>query len=727
MFGMVISDFFIKEGVLHVDDMIEGIIKKLGCNQADADRIRRAYICAKNAHEGQLRKNGDPYIIHPLAVASSLADMGMDPASVMAALLHDVIEDTPVSYDELKAQFGAEVADLAEGVTKLTRMPYTTREEEEYENLRKLFIATAKDIRVIIIKLYDRLHNVRTLQYRSERKQKEIAFETMLIYAPIAHRLGMNALKNELEDRSLFFLDPVGYKEILDYLDTSAEERTTFLNCIIDRLRERLASENIDGAVEGRVKHIYGIYRKVYVQNHDISEVYDIYAVRVIVQTVNDCYNVLGVVHDLYKPMPGRFKDYISTPKPNLYQSLHTTVIGREGRPFEVQIRTWDMHNTAEYGIAAHWKYKDGVRQHGDEERFAWVRKLLESQQDADPEDFINSLRTELFSDEVYVFTPKGDVINLPLGATPIDFAYAIHSAVGNRMVGAKVNGKIVPLDSALENGDIVDILTSNSGRGPSRDWLTIAKTGEARNKIKMWFKKERREENIEQGKEALEDELKREFLTAAFEDPAIRDTVCQRLSFHSVEDLYAAIGYGGITVRKVISRVAELAPKPERPLPATKTLKTRPSSGIIVEGVDNCLVKFARCCTPIPGDEIIGFITKGFGVSIHRTDCPNIQSLNTPENTGRILRVHWVPTPNEQYQTALQIRGRNRRGLLADIAMALSDMHIDASSISAHELQKAQAQIDAVVILRNAEQLGQVAVRLKNIEGVTDVERVIR
>ncbi|MEA4823453.1 MAG: bifunctional (p)ppGpp synthetase/guanosine-3',5'-bis(diphosphate) 3'-pyrophosphohydrolase [Clostridiaceae bacterium] len=707
--------------------MIEGIIKKLGCNQADADRIRRAYICAKNAHEGQLRKNGDPYIIHPLAVASSLADMGMDPASVMAALLHDVIEDTPVSYDELKAQFGAEVADLAEGVTKLTRMPYTTREEEEYENLRKLFIATAKDIRVIIIKLYDRLHNVRTLQYRSERKQKEIAFETMLIYAPIAHRLGMNALKNELEDRSLFFLDPVGYKEILDYLDTSAEERTTFLNCIIDRLRERLASENIDGAVEGRVKHIYGIYRKVYVQNHDISEVYDIYAVRVIVQTVNDCYNVLGVVHDLYKPMPGRFKDYISTPKPNLYQSLHTTVIGREGRPFEVQIRTWDMHNTAEYGIAAHWKYKDGVRQHGDEERFAWVRKLLESQQDADPEDFINSLRTELFSDEVYVFTPKGDVINLPLGATPIDFAYAIHSAVGNRMVGAKVNGKIVPLDSALENGDIVDILTSNSGRGPSRDWLTIAKTGEARNKIKMWFKKERREENIEQGKEALEDELKREFLTAAFEDPAIRDTVCQRLSFHSVEDLYAAIGYGGITVRKVISRVAELAPKPERPLPATKTLKTRPSSGIIVEGVDNCLVKFARCCTPIPGDEIIGFITKGFGVSIHRTDCPNIQSLNTPENTGRILRVHWVPTPNEQYQTALQIRGRNRRGLLADIAMALSDMHIDASSISAHELQKAQAQIDAVVILRNAEQLGQVAVRLKNIEGVTDVERVIR
>ncbi|MDY3071440.1 MAG: bifunctional (p)ppGpp synthetase/guanosine-3',5'-bis(diphosphate) 3'-pyrophosphohydrolase [Eubacteriales bacterium] len=710
-----------------MDEMIERIIRKLGCSDADAERIRRAYICAKNAHEGQLRKNGDPYITHPLAVADMLADMGLDPASVMAALLHDVIEDTPVTYEDLKAQFGAEVADLAEGVTKLTRMPYTTREEEEYENLRKLFIATAKDIRVIIIKLFDRLHNVRTLQYRSERKQKEIAFETMLIYAPIAHRLGMNNLKNELEDRSLYFLDPVGYKEILNYLDSSAEERTNFLNSIIDRLRERLAAEHIDCAVEGRVKHIYGIYRKVYMQNHDISEVYDIYAVRVIVQTVNDCYNVLGVVHDLYKPMPGRFKDYISTPKPNLYQSLHTTVIGREGRPFEVQIRTWDMHNTAEYGVAAHWKYKDGVRQHGDEERFAWVRKLLESQQDTDPEDFINSLRTELFADEVYVFTPKGDVINLPLGATPIDFAYAIHSAVGNRMTGAKVGGKIVPLDTPLENGDIVEILTSNAGRGPSRDWLNIAKTGEARNKIKMWFKKERREENIERGRAALDEELRRELLTSAFEDPAIRDTVCQRLSFHSVDDLYAAIGYGGITARKVASRVAELAPKPERSIPATKTIKTRPSSGIVVEGVDNCLVKFARCCTPIPGDEIVGFITKGFGVSIHRADCPNFQALNTPENAERILRVHWVSAPNEQYQTALQIRGKNRRGLLADIAMALSDMHIDVSSISAHELQKTQAQIDAVVILRSADQLGQIAVRLKNIAGVTDVERVIR
>ena len=710
-----------------MDEIVEGIIKKIGCSEADAERIRAAYICARDAHAGQLRKSGEPYITHPLAVADMLADMHLDPASIMAALLHDVIEDTPLTYEDLKAKFGTEVADLAEGVTKLTRMPYTTREEEEYENLRKLFIATAKDIRVIIIKLYDRLHNMRTLQYRSPLKQKEISFETMLIYAPIAHRLGMNNVKNELEDRCLSFLDPVGCKEIQDYLATSAEERTTFLQSIIDRLKERLAAAGIDGAVEGRVKHTYGIYRKVYMQNHNISEVYDIYAVRVIVNTVTDCYTVLGLVHDLYKPIPGRFKDYISTPKPNLYQSLHTTVIGREGRPFEVQIRTWEMHNTAEYGIAAHWKYKDGVQQRGDEEKFAWVRKLLESQQDTDPEDFINSLRTELFADEVYVFTPKGDVINLPMGATPIDFAYAIHSAVGNRMTGAKVNGRIVPLDSALENGDIVEVLTSNAGRGPSRDWLNIVKTGEARNKIKMWFKKERREENIEQGRAELDAELAREMLTEAFENPEVRETVCQRLSFHSLDDLYAAIGYGGVTVRKVISRVAELAPKPERSIPVVKTLKTRPSNGVIVEGVDNCLVKFARCCTPIPGDEIVGFITKGFGVSVHRADCPNLRALETPENADRILKVHWVSTQNEQYQTALQIRGRDRRGLLADVAMALADMHVDVSSLTAHRVQKTEAQINAVVILRSAEQVGQIAVRLKNIDGVTDVERVIR
>ncbi|MGI6335462.1 MAG: RelA/SpoT family protein [Eubacteriales bacterium] len=711
-----------------MDETIEKIIRKMGCSNADADRIRAAYIFARDAHEGQKRKSGESYIIHPVAVADMLADMGLDCASIMASLLHDVIEDTPVTYEELRARFGTEVAELAEGVTKLTRMPYTTREEEEYENLRKLFIATARDIRVILIKLFDRLHNVRTLQYRSERKQKEISFETMLIYAPIAHRLGMNALKNELEDRSLFFLDPVGYQEILDYLASSEEERSIFLDNIITRLEERLVGEKIDGSVEGRVKHIYGIYRKVYMLNHEISEVYDIYAIRVIVRTVTDCYNVLGVVHDLYKPIPGRFKDYISTPKPNLYQSLHTTVIGRDGKPFEVQIRTWEMHNTAEYGVAAHWKYKGGVREKSDDEKFAWVRKLLESQQDTDPEDFINSLRTELFSDEVYVFTPKGDIINLPLGATPIDFAYSIHSAVGNRMVGAKVNGKIVQLDHKLDNGDIVEVLTSNTTRGPSRDWLNIVKTGEARSKIKMWFKRERREENIEQGRASLDAELKREQLSAAFEDPAVRDAVCQRLSFHSVDDLYAAIGYGGITAHKVVGRVAEFAPKPERTVQTiTRTVKTRPSSGIIVEGVDNCLVKFARCCTPIPGDEIVGYITKGFGVSVHRADCPNVKALNIPENADRILKVHWVATQNEQYQTALSLHAKNRRGLLAEITLALSDMRVDVSSISAHELQKALAQIDAVVILRSAEQLGQVAARLKNIPGVVSVERVIR
>ncbi|MBE6928734.1 MAG: bifunctional (p)ppGpp synthetase/guanosine-3',5'-bis(diphosphate) 3'-pyrophosphohydrolase [Clostridia bacterium] len=683
---------------------------------------------ARDAHDGQKRKNGEPFIIHPLAVAEMLAEMGMDPESIMAGLMHDVIEDTSVSYDEMKAQFGTAVANLVDGVTKLTRMPHSTYEEEENENLRKLFMAMARDIRVIIIKLNDRLHNLRTLQYVTERKQKEKALETMLIYAPIAHRLGMNNVKSELEDISLRYLDPVAYQEISNYLENSAEERSAFLNIIIKRIEDRLTVENIKGEVQGRVKHFYGIYRKVYMQNKDISSVFDIYAVRIIVDSLADCYNALGIVHDLFKPMPGRFKDYISTPKPNLYQSLHSTVIGREGKPFEVQIRTRDMHNTAEYGVAAHWKYKHGVSRQSDESKYAWVRQLLENQQDSDPEDFINSLRTELFNDEVYVFTPKGDVINLPAGATPIDFAYAIHSAVGNRMTGAKVNGRIVQLDHALSNGDIVEVLTSGASKGPSRDWLKVVKTNEARNKIRMWFKKERREENIEQGKAALEAELKRTMLMQAFADPTIQATICTRLSFHSVDDLYAAIGYGALPVRKVMTRVTELAPKPEKNVtPVTKVIKTKPSNGVIVEGVDNCLVKFARCCTPIPGDEIIGFITKGFGVSVHRADCPNVQALMTAENEGRVMRVSWVESGKESYQTMLHIRGKNRRALLADVTMALSDMRIDLTGLTARELDDGGAEINAMVMLHDAEQLGQVALRLKNIPGVSEVERTIR
>ncbi|MBS7315570.1 MAG: bifunctional (p)ppGpp synthetase/guanosine-3',5'-bis(diphosphate) 3'-pyrophosphohydrolase [Clostridiaceae bacterium] len=711
-------------------ERIEAIIKKINCSETDAARIRDAFDTADAAHEHQLRSSGEPYIIHPLAVAEILADLGLDPDTIIAALLHDAIEDTNTTYAQIKQKFGVSVADMVEGVTKLTRMTYETAEEVEIENLRKMFIAMARDIRVIIIKLVDRLHNMRTLMYRPPEKQRKKALETMQIYAPIAHRLGMNSIKVELEDLAIKYLDPVGYKEIVDYLEKNNKEGKSMLDTIMTRMKERLKEHGINAYVEGRIKHIYGIYRKVYMMNRDIAQVYDIYAMRVIVDTIPQCYNVLGIVHELYHPMPGRFKDYIYTPKPNMYQSLHTTVIGRGGQPFEVQIRTWDMHNTAEYGIAAHWKYKDNITKKGDEEIFAWVRRFIENQQDNDSEEFFTDLRVELFADEVFVFTPKGDVINLPADATPIDFAYAIHSAVGNRMVGAKVNGKIVPLDSKLSNGDIVEILTSNAARGPSRDWLSIVKTGEARNKIKQWFKKERREENIQLGRAEFEAELRRNLLVKVFEDEDFRAMILKKLDFQNMEDLYAAMGYGGITVRKVISRITDEHNRMEkqargisRPLRETK-----PTSGVIVEGIDNCLVKFARCCTPIPGDDIIGFITKGYGVSIHRRDCPNIVGmLSDPSSQERMIRVTWASTPTELYQTALQVTGVNRIGLLADVATAISDMNIQMSSVSARAESGNNTIIDLVVNLRSAEQLGSVMLRLKRIQGVSDVTRVVR
>ncbi len=711
-------------------ERIEAIIQKINCSETDAARIRDAFDTADAAHEHQLRSSGEPYIIHPLAVAEILADLGLDPDTIIAGLLHDAIEDTNTTYAQIKQKFGVSVADMVEGVTKLTRMTYESAEEEEIENLRKMFIAMARDIRVIIIKLVDRLHNMRTLMYRPPEKQRTKALETMQIYAPIAHRLGMNSIKVELEDLAIKYLDPVGYKEIVDYLEKNNKEGKSMLDAIMTRMKERLKEQGINAYVEGRVKHIYGIYRKVYMMNRDIAQIYDIYAMRVIVDTIPQCYNVLGIVHELYHPMPGRFKDYIYTPKPNMYQSLHTTVIGRGGQPFEVQIRTWEMHNTAEYGIAAHWKYKDNITKKGDEEIFAWVRRFIENQQDNDSEEFFTDLRVELFADEVFVFTPKGDVINLPADATPIDFAYAIHSAVGNRMVGAKVNGKIVPLDSKLANGDIVEILTSNSARGPSRDWLSIVKTGEARNKIKQWFKKERREENIQLGRAEFESELRRNLLVKIFENEEFRNMILKKLDFQNMEDLYAAMGYGGITVRKVISRIIDEHNRLEkqargisRPLRETK-----PTSGVIVEGIDNCLIKFARCCTPIPGDDIIGFITKGYGVSIHRRDCPNIVGmLSDPASQERMIRVTWASAPTELYQTALQVTGVNRIGLLADVATAISDMNIQMSSVSARADNGSNTIIDLVVNLRSAEQLGSVMLRLKRIQGVSEVSRVIR
>lgn len=711
-----------------MDQWVISAVKRCGCDEAGAARIQLAYETAVRAHEGQKRKSGEPYVIHPMAVADMLADMKMDADTVIAGLLHDTVEDTSMTYADVKNLFGVTVADLVDGVTKLSRLPSATQEEAENENLRKLFFAMAKDIRVIIIKLYDRLHNLRTLQFQSERKQREKALETMLIYSPIAHRLGMNSIKNELEDLSLQYLDPVGWKEITDFLHSSSEERDQFLQSIVDKLRKRMEETGINGRVEGRVKHMYGIYRKVYMQNRDIRDVFDIFAVRAIVSDIQDCYNVLGVVHDLFKPIPGRFKDYISSPKPNGYQSLHTTVLGSTGRPFEVQIRTEEMHSTAEYGVAAHWKYKDGVVETGTEDAFAWVRKLLESQDDAEPEDFIQGLRMELFTDEVFVFTPKGDVISLPAEATPIDFAYAIHSAVGNRMVGAKVNGKMAPLDTMLQNGDIVEVLTGAASRGPSRDWMNIVKTSEARNKIRQWFKKERREENIERGRSALENELKRNLLLTAYNDPEIRTKLVERLGFRNAEDMLATIGYGGIPTHKVVHRLNEMVPKAVKPAEAyVRNSKTRPSNGVVVEGVDNCLVKFARCCTPIPGDTIIGFITKGEGVSIHRANCPNAMSLMNDENRGRMIRVAWAGSPDEKYRTWLSVEGKNRIGLLADVATALSEMHIEVNALNANEMPEHIARIDVAVAVANAEILGQVIVRLRTVRGVTEVSRIVR
>ncbi len=713
-----------------MNEKIEAIITKIGASEEDAARIRKAYETAFMAHAGQLRSSGEPYIIHPIAVAEILTDYTTDADTIIGGLLHDCIEDTDVDYDKIKSAFGERVADLVEGVTKLTRMPQATQEEEESENIRKMFLAMAKDIHVIVIKLCDRLHNMRTLMYRLPEKQRIKAVECMQIYAPIAHRLGMNAIKDELEDLSIMYLDPVGYKFIVDYLHRNENERQTLLNGIIERLKTHLSEHGIEAYVEGRVKHIYGIYNKVYMQNRDIEQVYDIYAVRVITDTIPQCYNVLGLVHELYHPMPGRFKDYIYTPKPNMYQSLHTTVIGRDGLPFEVQIRTWEMHNTAEYGIAAHWKYKDNIQTNREDEMFAWVRRFLESQQENDDrEEFISDLRITLFADEVFVFTPKGDVVNLPLGSTPIDFAYAIHSAVGNRMTGARINGKMIPLDRPLENGDIVEIITSNSSRGPSRDWLKIARTGEARAKIKQWYKKEKREENIQRGREEFESELRRNLLTHMFDDESRKADLLKRYDFDTMDDMYAAFGYGGLSVRKVINHLIEEHNRLERAqrAQARSVREPKPTSGVIVEGIDNCLIKFAHCCTPIPGDLILGYITKGAGVSIHRADCANIQSLvKNKENADRIIKVRWANQTEEYYSAALQITGVNRIGILADITRIISEMNINMTSLKASDTESG-VLIDLTTNLRNAEQLGQLVIRLKKISGVEEVTRVIR
>ena len=716
---------------------IEKLIDKIKSVNPDANTelVEKAYEYAKEMHGDQKRESGEPYISHPLEVAYILADMQLDSEAIAAGLLHDVIEDTKSDYSEVAARFGDNVAMLVEGVTKLDKIQFTNKEEQQIESLRKMFLAMAKDIRVILIKLADRLHNMRTLKNVSPEKQRLKARETLEVYAPLAHRLGISTIKSELEDLALRHLDSVAYYEIAESIKKKKSEREQYISDIIKTISEKLREMNIEFQISGRAKSIYSIFRKMYAQNKSIDEIYDLFAVRVIVNTINECYAVLGMVHELYMPMPGRFKDYIAMPKPNMYQSLHTTVIGPEGQPCEIQIRTFEMHQTAEKGIAAHWKYKEGItgnRETATDSKLAWIRQLLEIQKDLDnAEEFMRSLKIDLFADEVFVFTPRGDVINLPAGATPIDFAFAIHSAVGNKMMGAKVNSKIVPLDYKLQTGDIVEVLTSSSVHGPSRDWLNICKTSQARSKINHWFKKERRTENIEAGKEMIEHEAKRLSLnmTSLFKKEYL-DQALKRYGFASADDMYAAVGYGTMPAHKFISRLREYNKElqPEKPAATaemTPPKKPQPGSTIEVEGIDNCLVRVSRCCTPLPGDDIIGFITKGRGVSVHRRDCINVREDKlTDDEKARIINCHWVDEAAGKYMCDLQVMSTNRPGIIADVSMALNDYKLSISALNMRITKKNLAVIDVTIEVGDTSQLSNIIKRLYTIPGVYNVLR---
>ena len=711
----------------------------------DTQRLFSAFTYADGAHHGQLRKSGEPYIIHPIAVAEIVADLELDVDSVVAALLHDCIEDTAATHEEIAKQFNPTVAELVEGVTKLTKMQFVTKEEEQMENLRKMLMAMSRDIRVILIKVCDRLHNMRTMEYQSPRKQREKSLETMEIYAPIAHRLGMQKIKWELEDLSLKYLDPVAYDDIAQKLEIAKSEHGQFMSAVTAAVNARMTEQGIPNAtVYGRVKHPYSIYRKMYAQEKTMEEVYDLFAFRVLVDTVPDCYNVLGVIHDLYKPILGRFKDYIATPKPNMYQSLHTTVIGDEGIPFEVQIRTYDMHAIAEYGVAAHWKYKQGIKKQGGEGTYEWIRRLLENQEDADAEDFIHSLKVDMFSDEVFVFTPRGDVVNLPAGSTPIDFAYSIHSAIGNTMVGAKVNGRMVGFDYQLHNGDIVEINTSKAAHGPSRDWMKSAKSSEARSKIRQWFKRERREENIAHGRSSFESELRHAGLSLSqVTPPDVLPSILKRVGFQSLDEMYAAIGYGGCTALKAVNRIRDellqisrvaAAEKAAQEAAAAKDVqegkppapqKSKSEKGLIVEGLSNCLVKFSKCCTPVPGDAIVGFITRGYGVSVHRKDCPNADpERRTPADQGRWIKVTWSDDVYESYPTSLEVVCKDRDGLLVDISTAISAGKVSVTSLNSHITADGFAIFHVAISVSDTTQLEQVMRKIHQISGVMKVSR---
>ncbi len=705
----------------------------------DLALIDRALAYADAAHAGQFRSSGEEYVCHPIAVATIVVELGLDTQCVLAALLHDVVEDTPVTTEQLADEYGDEVAQLVEGLTKLGKIPYSTREEQQAENVRKMLLAISKDIRVILIKFADRLHNMRTISALREQKQRDIAKETMDIYAPLAHRLGIRSIKEELEDRSLHVLDPVAYQEIEEAIALRSEQRLPFLEGVQQDIQARLKESGLKPNITGRIKSRNSIYRKMYIQGRDIDEVYDIYALRVIVDEVNYCYNALGIIHEMFRPLPGRFKDYISTPKSNMYQSLHTTVIGREKVPFEVQIRTWDMHFTAEYGIAAHWKYKLGMQKKDRfEERIAWVRQFIESQKDADDaEDIVRAIKTDLSNDDTFVFTPRGDVITLPEGSTVIDFAYAIHTAIGNRMTGAKVDGRIVPLTYKVKTGQIVEVLTSPPpGRGPSRDWLNIVTTAEARTKIRTWFKKERREENIEQGRDLLDKALQRDGIRLTQEQyTELLEAEARRQHCNTLDDLYAAIGYGGLLVSRLLPRIREsyarmvkVAPTPEEIIQPIKTdrPKRKHKGGVIIAGeMGDCLVKFSHCCNPLPGDDIIGFITRGSGVSIHKRSCRNVPADTAASaEPARWVEASWEQNTTGEFKVTLTILCHNRESMLADILSQLVALHIPVHAVKAKDIDRDSCLIGTTIEVQSIEQLNGVLARLEKVPGVASIRR---
>ena len=706
--------------------------------QYNSDLIKKAYDLAYDAHKNQRRRSGEPYIMHPVAVAKILFDFGMDNECIVGALLHDVVEDTTYSLDYIRANFGEEVATLVDGVTKLGKIPLSTKEEVQAENIRKMFIAMNQDVRVIIIKLADRLHNMRTLQHMPPYKQREKSLETLEIYAPIAHRLGIRSVKDELEDLAIRYLDPIAYKEIEDSLSMKTSEGNIFLEDIKSQIRAKLEPIMNNVQITSRVKSVHGIFRKVYIKGKNFEEIYDIYAVRIIVDTMIDCYNALGIVHDMFTPLPGRFKDYISTPKPNMYQSLHTTVLSKNGIPFEIQIRTWEMHRTAEYGIAAHWKYKLGKGGKDEiDSSLQWIHKMLENGDSADnAEDMVSSIKGDLSVDEIYVFTPKGDVKSLPKGSTVIDFAYAIHSAVGNKMTGAKVDGRIVPLDTTLKTGQVVEVITSNQpGKGPSRDWLGIVKTGEARSKIRSWFKKEKRDENIVHGKSVLEHEFKRNYLR--FEGDkylAFVKKIAERQHFDSIEDFYAAIGYGGVNITRLMPGIKDEYNrnwKEKAPLTAANNIiekvnkAPKSSGGVVVDGIDNCLINMARCCNPLPGEDIIGFITRGHGLTIHRRDCKNVpvDIENSPE-PERWVGAHWDSNVKIEARSSLDVYAIDRDGVVLDISTTIANAHVKLHSINARPINDGNCLTSMSITVNNKEHLDAIIKLLNKVDGVYLIER---